>query len=231
MATGYDIVRSGIAIDALGGRYVWGAKGPVNYDCSGFTFEAGRRNGSALVHGAQNQRDQLRRSNLLISVDQAMRTPGALLWRIDEGPSNDHVAISLGNGSAVEAHSRAKGIGVFSAVGRRWTHGGLFPGINYGGPPPPPKLPPAHPNDLQVIAFLLGVAKTRTYRFGDVDPGVKFVQEGLNRVAGAGLVVDGNFGAATWGAVVNVQKWLHAQDPRVTVDGIVGPQMWKVLWP
>ena len=64
MANQYDIVRAAVAVDGLGGRYVWGAKGPKNFDCSGFTWEVGRRCGSSLVHGAQNQRDQLRPARL-----------------------------------------------------------------------------------------------------------------------------------------------------------------------
>lgn len=231
MATGYDIVRSAVQVDARGGRYVWGAKGPRNFDCSGFTFEVGRLNGSGLVHGAQNQRDQLRRARLLVSVDHAMRTPGALLWRIDERPSNDHVAISLGNGSAIEAHSTARGIGVFSALGRRWTHGGLYPGIHYGGPPPAPAAPPAQPpmppTDWATLAAMVQMCKAGSIlRQGDENVCVKFLQTGINRVSGRGLTVDGRFGPATHQAVVDLQRWLG-----LTVDGIVGPQTWRVLYP
>lgn len=232
MATGYDIVRAGLQVDARGGRYVWGAKGPKNFDCSGFTKTAGDLCGSALVHGAQNQRDQLRRANLLIPVSQAINTPGALLWRIDEGPSNDHVAISLGNGSTVEAHSTARGIGVFSALGRRWTHGGLYPRIAYGGPPPHrPAPPPAPPQGAQpdwaTLAAMVQMCKAGSVlRQGDDNVCVKFLQNGINRVSGRGLTVDGKFGPATHQAVVDLQRWLG-----LTVDGIVGPQTWRVLYP
>ena len=48
------------------------------------------------VDGAQNQRDACQQADTLMEVDDGIRTRGALLFRIDEGPGNDHAAISLG---------------------------------------------------------------------------------------------------------------------------------------
>jgi hypothetical protein len=226
VATQFDIVRAAVQVDARGGRYVWGAKGPKNFDCSGFTYEVGRLCGAALVHGAQNQRDQLRRARLLISVDEALRTAGALLYRIDEGPSNDHTAVSLGNGSAIEAHSTRHGIGIFSAVGRRWTHGAKYPGIRYGGQPPRPAPAPLPAVDWHALVAAVRNAKGRTYKMGANHPDVKFIQSRINQLAGRQLVVDGAFGPATHKAVVDLQRWVG-----LAADGVVGRNTWNVLYP
>ena len=58
-------------------------------------------------------------------VEQALRTPGALLFR------PGHVAISLGDGRTIEAKGSKYGVGIFSAHNRGWTTGGLIPGMRY----------------------------------------------------------------------------------------------------
>jgi len=223
MATATDVV--GQALTKRGRPYVWGAKGPEQFDCSGLTWWSCRQEGIELPHGAQNQRDYLRRAGLLIPVADALRQV-SILFRIDEGPSNDHVAFSLGNGSTMEAHSKAKGCNIFSAtVGRRWTHAALIPGTT--ATPEAPAAPVPGPVDLAAIAFLLSVAKKRIYRFGDVDPGVKFIQAGINNLdASRNLAVDGAFGPDTWKAIVDLQRWFG-----LNMDGIVGPQTWGILYP
>jgi cell wall-associated NlpC family hydrolase len=68
-----------------------------------------------------------------MDVNDGIRTRGALLFRIDEGPGNDHVAISLGDGKTIEARGEAYGVNVFAAAGRDWTHAGGVPGLTPGG--------------------------------------------------------------------------------------------------
>lgn len=53
---------------------------------------------------------------------------------------------------------------------------------------------------------------------------VTWLQARLNAVANQHLTVDGQFGAATFQAVENLQRFLH-----LTVDGIVGPRTWSAL--
>ncbi len=65
-----------------------------------------------------------------IEIEDAITTPGALLFRMSS--SGNHVAISRGNGTTIEARGKAYGVGVFSAKGRPWTHAGLIPGVDYG---------------------------------------------------------------------------------------------------
>lgn len=217
------------ALKFRGLPYVWGGKGRKGLDCSGLTALAASDIGLFLPAGAQNQRDWLRGRGLLIPVDQAIKTAGALLFRIDEGPSNDHVAVSLGNGSTMEAHSKATGCGVFSAtVGRRWTHGALLLGLTYGAVVPAPPPPAQQPGvDWAALAAAVSFCKARSVlREGDANNCVKFAQVGINRISGRGLVVDGQFGPATAKAVRDLQTWC-----RLVVDGVVGPQTWAILYP
>lgn len=63
-----------------------------------------------------------------------------------------------------------------------------------------------------------------TLQVGSTGGPVKAVQAILNAEAGAGLVVDGNFGPATEGAVKAWQAFWH-----ITEDGVVGPITWSTL--
>lgn len=110
---------------ANGRPYLWGGSGPGAYDCSGLVQEAARDAGRVLGKPAASQSATVRRSGTVISVAEALRTRGALLFRIGTNPN--HVAISLGDGRTVEARSRRDGCGVFGgAAGRKWTGGGVW---------------------------------------------------------------------------------------------------------
>lgn len=80
--------------------------------------------------GAANQHDFCENHGTLISISQAVKTVGALLFRIT--PSGNHVVISRGDGSTIEAKGKDYGVGVFGTAGRGWTAGGLIPGVKYG---------------------------------------------------------------------------------------------------
>ncbi len=105
-----------------GVRYTWGGKTPADgFDCSGLIHYALGQVGVEFVHGSTAQIDAC----TPITVDQALATPGALLW------FQGHDAISLGNGTTLEAvTSPADGVGSYRH-GNRFTRAGLIPGINY----------------------------------------------------------------------------------------------------
>jgi cell wall-associated NlpC family hydrolase len=64
-----------------------------------------------------------------ISVTQAMRTPGALLF-VANSKGVHHVEVSLGNGTTAAARSTKSGVGVFRG-NLDYTSAGLIPGIKY----------------------------------------------------------------------------------------------------
>jgi hypothetical protein len=91
-----------------------------------------------------------------MSVEQALKTPGALLFSFSSDPmsggrpSAAHVAISLGNGKTIEAKGTQYGVGSWEANTKRFQYAGVIPelGAGIGGVPPAP--PPQQP---QVDAF------------------------------------------------------------------------------
>jgi cell wall-associated NlpC family hydrolase len=112
-----------------GRAYQMGGHGPGSYDCSGLVDESAGDAGASFNAPAASQWAACQHAGTTISVAQALKTRGALLFRINNGPFN-HVAISLGNGQTVEAMGTAYGCGVFGgAAGRTWTGGGIVPGM------------------------------------------------------------------------------------------------------
>jgi cell wall-associated NlpC family hydrolase len=127
--TAEDFVQKALA--QRGDRYVFGAevnlndKNPNTFDCSELVQWAAHQAGVTVPDGTMNQVPFFRQKGTEISVDKALRTRGALLFR------PGHVAISLGDGRTIEARGRAYGVNIFSAQGRGWTSGALIPGLKY----------------------------------------------------------------------------------------------------
>lgn len=113
------------ALAQSGKPYIWGASGPSSFDCSGLVQAATRAAGKTLGKPSASQWSTCVAAGKTISVAQALRIRGALLFRI--GGTYNHVAISLGNGSTVEAKGSAYGCGVFgNAAGGGWTGAALW---------------------------------------------------------------------------------------------------------
>ena len=94
---------------------------PNAFDCSELVQWSAARAGINFVDGSANQRA----NSIPISVDQALNTRGALLFR------DGHVAISVGDGqNTIEAKGRRHGVLVTNGRGR-FTSGGLIPGMQY----------------------------------------------------------------------------------------------------
>lgn len=140
-----NATRSAFVATALaenGKPYVWGATAktsdpnPPAFDCSELTKWAAARVGVTIPDGAVAQYLDLKQHGTLMSVDQALHTPGALLFSFSHEPTgpNDipehaHVAISLGNGKTIEARGKDYGTGVFDATGR-FQYAGVIPGMS-----------------------------------------------------------------------------------------------------
>lgn len=145
-----------IALAQAGDTYVWGAgrggeDDPAAFDCSGLVYFAARKVGVRVGGTAFDQWQQTRNDGTTMSVEEALRTPGALLFSGDGSGSGrgaiTHVAISLGDGRTIEARGRAYGVMVVDAATnrRRFNFAGTLPGLGGAGarPSPAPKAVPS----------------------------------------------------------------------------------------
>lgn len=115
-----------VALAQAGDAYVYAAEASVSdpdpnaFDCSELVQWAAGRVGVPFTDGSASQIAACH----AISVEQAIRTRGALLYH------PGHIAISLGNGRTIEAANSRVGVVSYSAAGR-FTQGGLIPGMRY----------------------------------------------------------------------------------------------------
>ena len=116
-----------LALKQNGDRYVFGAevrlndKDPNTFDCSELVQWAVHQAGGSIPDGSQNQRGAVDK----ISVREAARTPGALLF------NGHHVAISVGDGvHTIEAMGSKYGVRI-GTIGNRFEDGGLVKGLKY----------------------------------------------------------------------------------------------------
>lgn len=153
-AAAHSVLPNGDAVDTflraaqgeIGESYVFGAKAgenvahPTALDCSGLTKWAAERAGAELPDGAAHQYLAMKKAGMLIPVDQAMHTPGALLFHFAAEPQPGqgepeiaHVAISKGNGMTLEAADEQDGIVSWKAAGR-FNYAAVIPGIGTTDP-------------------------------------------------------------------------------------------------
>lgn len=130
--TGQDIVE--LAMKQNGKPYIFGYEvrlddpNPKAFDCSELVEWVCRQLGvkPTMPDGSGNQYEHCKRHGLEISLEDAVTTPGALLFRIGH-----HVAISRGDGKTIEARGKDYGVGVFSATRDGFDAAGLIPGVDY----------------------------------------------------------------------------------------------------
>jgi cell wall-associated NlpC family hydrolase len=134
----------------VGNKYTWGGEDPKGgFDCSGLIQWAAHDLGVSLPRTADTQFAAVRAAGLTMSIAQAMRTRGAVLYRAKgaEFGLGAHIVISLGNGvHTIEARGAAYGVvahddtaihrdkdGKDDALitGRTWTGAGKLPGFTY----------------------------------------------------------------------------------------------------
>jgi len=93
------------AKELLGRKYVWGATGPVNYDCSGFTQKIYGDLGIRLPRVSRNQAEQ----GVLVNFDELVKGDLVFFATKKHRPNRvTHVGIYLGNGNFIHASSGAK---------------------------------------------------------------------------------------------------------------------------
>jgi peptidoglycan hydrolase-like protein with peptidoglycan-binding domain len=236
MFAGKDVLT--VAEPHVGEQYVLGTpvpkhnpewKGP--WDCSEFAswcvWQAYRivygvnppdiRNGKAY---SGYWADDAASKGQVVEIGQAIATPGAILLRkprrTTSGAVIGHVAISLGDGSTVEAHSSRVGVAIVqNAASRPWSLGILLPGVEYARSAATPYKEPAHLFQL-----------ANPYARG---PEIVAIQRALLSHGIHAGGVDGIFGPDTDTAVIAFQT-----KSGLVVDGVVGKDTAEALglqWP
>ena len=214
MPTGNDLVSMAMAM--RGKPYIFGYEtrlsdpSPKAFDCSELIEWACYRLGVFVPDGSGAQISYCSS----ITVERGIRTAGALLHK------PGHIVISRGDGTTIEARGRNYGVGVFTAARRGFTRAGLVKGIDYSNIVASPIV------NWVTIAQAIEKSKKQILKKGDVGDAVKFLQVGLNNISGRGLAINGMFGTDTDQAVRDLQRWVG-----LTVDGIVGPKTWSIIYP
>jgi cell wall-associated NlpC family hydrolase len=143
-ATAQEFLATALA--EKGKPYVYGATAltsdadPKAFDCSELTKWAAARVGVTIPDGATAQYLYTRDHGTTMSVEQALHTPGALLFHFGHEPKNlgdipadGHVAISLGDGvHTIEARGHKYGTNIFEVKGSRaafFNYAGMIPGM------------------------------------------------------------------------------------------------------
>lgn len=142
----------------------------------------------------------------IVTVAEAARTPGAFVLRFPPtGGGMGHIAISVGDGTTIEAKSTAEGIVVDRISGRRWDIGVLIPWVDYSADGDVAVSGPA-------AVYAIGQPNMRT----DVVRSIQLVLKDAGYDPGA---IDGEFGPKTAQAVAAYQR-----SRGLVEDGEVGPQ-------
>lgn len=135
VVTGKKVVQK--AMSQAGDPYIFGYEvdlkdvDPEAFDCSELVEWTCAQLGvePRMPDGAAAQADHCGRNGTKITIQEAVKTPGALLFRLY--PSGNHVVISRGDGSTIEAKGKDYGVGVFSTAGRGWNYAARIPGVTY----------------------------------------------------------------------------------------------------
>lgn len=129
-----DIVTAARA--ECGKPYIWAAKGPNAFDCSGLVSYVLEKLGIAEVpDGSYNLLAWAKRlGGRVVTLDEARGMPGVLLFRRNEGTKQvEHVAFTDGDNNTIEARGTKWGVGVWAWDGnRRWDEAVTVPGVHYG---------------------------------------------------------------------------------------------------
>jgi N-acetylmuramoyl-L-alanine amidase len=147
MTTGQDLLKE--AEKHIGDEYVFGADVPLvqgddyhgETDCAEMATEVGQEV-TGRIYGAFSPKsanpepataawyaDMVAGNVIQVTVDRAMRTPGALLLR--RSKTGGHIAFSDGKGGTVEAKGKDYGVVRDEAAGRGFQWGIFIPNVCY----------------------------------------------------------------------------------------------------
>lgn len=208
----------------IGEKYVFGALVPKDkedyagpWDCAEFVTWAVFQVSQKLYGCANNDGDpssadsytgfwarDAKKLGKIVTINEALQTPGAAILRIAGNGAIGHIVISDGKGGTVEAHSTKTGVINSVVSGRRWDYGVLVPWIEYEQTTIP-NVKGVNKKPAKIIYRL-----TKPLMKG---PEIKEIQKRL------GISADGIFGPQTFNAVRSFQ---NAEG--LTPDGEVGPK-------
>jgi len=186
---------------------------PDIFDCSELIEWGAHQVGVFMPDYSGNQIAYCEKKGTVISVDEAVKTRGALLWH--EG----HVAISLGNGKTIEAMNTERGVVIGNAKtskGHRFTKGALIPDLEY---PNKDKKDKKDKEDK-----LVKPPFKRTLEAGDKSEQVRYVQTVLAKLGFHTGRIDGIYGTMTSKAVRKFQA-----EKGLKVTGIVKAKDYELL--
>ena len=241
-----SILRAAIA--QAGKPYIFGVEvrlsdpNPRAFDCSELVEWACAQAGlqPMMPDGTWAQHGFCVSHSTMIPVDAGIDTRGALLFNhrdaagrpVDDPatrPPTAHVALSLGDGTTIEAMGTDWGTRIGGAYKRNWTHAARIPGADYSPfvpPQPPPPKPPTGPRgkpwmqvgssgddvrELQRMLVDYGVDRLPTHaatgQFTDLtDIAIRLVQEHVRANFDPTMDVDGKCGPVTWGWIAKLTE-------------------------
>lgn len=152
----------------------------------------------------------------VISIDEAIKTPGAFLLRVAANGVIGHIVCSQGDGTTIEANSTKYGCGNFKTTGRRFDYGIVLDQFDYT------------PTNVDVKKVNVKPAST-VYHFASPrmkDEVVGRVQARLKELGYYHTAVDNDFGSGTMYALKDFQS-----DKGCVPDGefMVGGETWRAL--
>ena len=151
------------------------------------------------------------KSGKIITIDEAIHTPGAAILRVAAEGRTGHIVISDGKGGTIEANSSKTGVINSVVSGRRWDYGILVPWITYSKQPQVPYTPPDY------IIYRYTKPMMISSRIGDI-------QKALTAAGYDTRGIDNIFGPDTLNAVEAFQE-----ANSLVVDGEVGRDTAKAL--
>ena len=111
---------------------------PRGLDCADFTYRVaylylGKRPPSPFLNQSQTQLAYCEQAGRMVSLDEGIRTPGALLFKRTSPGAPGHVAISLGDGRTAESHRSGTVTSVSPVYRPSFTNDAGLPAFVFGG--------------------------------------------------------------------------------------------------